>query len=84
MSDATESVFDSDEPQTGSVSADSSSSNEDSTENNKKFAFSVWDAMLLISMLCVITACILLVFELRNFSNFPFSYPWNVSDAKMQ
>lgn len=56
----------------------------DSKDEKKKQAFNVWDAMLLISLVCVVVACLFLVFELRSFSNFPFSYPWNVSDAIME
>jgi len=46
-----------------------------------KGGINVWDVMMVISLICVVIACYLLVVELRTFSDFPFSYPWKTTDA---
>lgn len=76
-----DSIFDSvdSSEEVGQNSGDASA-----TEDVKKSKFNVWDTMLLVSLVCVAVACMLLVFELRNFSNFPFSFPWNTSEAIME
>ena len=53
----------------------------DQSEQESKFKFSVFDAMLLVSLICITLATILLVFELRTFGDFPFSFPWRTSEA---
>ena len=50
-------------------------------KEEKSGSFNVWDVMMLISLICVIAACFLLIMELRSFSNFPFSYPWKTTDV---
>jgi uncharacterized integral membrane protein len=82
MSDANLTLND-DPSQVGQTSADVEESLEHLAKKKSK-AFNVWNAMLLVSMVCIIAACLLLVFELRNFSNFPFSYPWNTASANAQ
>lgn len=47
----------------------------------KSGLLNVWDVMMFISLICVIVACLLLVLELRSFSDFPFSYPWKTTDV---
>ena len=51
----------------------------DPAEDPKR-QFSVFDAMLLISLVCISLATVLLLFALRNYGDFPFAFPWNVSD----
>lgn len=76
MSEATN--FDSNDPsQVGQTSSEA----EDS--GSKKRSLNVWDAMLLVSLLCICLACILLVLELRTFSDFPSSFPWNVGGSEI-
>lgn len=62
--------------QVGQTSADAAGDNAD-----KKNSFNVWNAMLLIATICILVACLLLVLELRQFSNFPFSFPWNTQSG---
>ena len=40
----------------------------------------VYDSMLLVALLCATLATFLLFFELREFGNFPFSFPWRTSE----
>ena len=42
-------------------------------------SMTVYDAMLLVSLICVGLATLLLFFELRTFGNFPSSFPWRTS-----
>lgn len=60
---------------------DDSADEGDVEETSKKKAkFSVFDAMLLVALICVTAATVILVFELRKFGNFPFSFPWRTSE----
>ncbi len=52
-----------------------------SSDDKKKREFSIYDAMLLISLICVALATLLLVIELRRFGNFPFSFPWRTTEV---
>lgn len=52
-------------------------------KDESKGVFNVWDAILLISLICVVVACVLLVMELRSFSNFPFTYPWKTTEVNL-
>jgi hypothetical protein len=36
--------------------------------------------MLLVALLCATLATLLLFFELRDFGNFPFSFPWRTNE----
>ena len=47
----------------------------------EKGSINLWDVMMIISLICIVVACILLFMELRSFSNFPFSYPWKTTDV---
>ena len=49
-------------------------------ENSKKLSFNLFDAMLGLSVVFVALAILLLVFELRDFGNFPFQFPWKTSE----
>jgi hypothetical protein len=49
--------------------------------DDKSISFSIYDAMLGISLICVALAIVLLVIELRGFGNFPFVFPWKTSDV---
>lgn len=53
----------------------------DTGEDKKKREFSVYDAMLLVSLICVALATLLLLLELRSFGNFPFSFPWRTTEV---
>lgn len=68
-----ESTLENQPSQVGQTSESANSSDSD----NKTSGFNVWNAMLVIATLCILAACLLLVLELREFSNFPFSFPWN-------
>jgi hypothetical protein len=67
------------EPESDSIGQTS----EEASENgeDKKREFSVYDAMLLVSLICVALATLLLVLELRRFGNFPFSFPWRTTEV---
>ena len=47
----------------------------------EKGNINLWDVMMIISLICIVVACILLFMELRSFSDFPFSYPWKTTDV---
>ena len=47
----------------------------------EKEDINLWDVMMIISLICIVVACILLFMELRSFSDFPFSYPWKTTDV---
>lgn len=47
----------------------------------EKGSINLWDVMMIISLICIVVACILLFMELRSFSDFPFSYPWKTTDV---
>ena len=78
---STDTTFDNDPSQVGQSSVEAADSGE---ANQKANGFNVWNAMLMLSMICIILACLMLVFELRTFSDFPFSYPWNTASAETQ
>ena len=68
----------------GSAETSEESSPEDVEETTReKPSFSLFDAMLLISLVCVTLATLLLVFELREIdANFPFGgFPWRTTDV---
>lgn len=67
------------EPESDSIGQTSEETSEDGED--KKREFSVYDAMLLVSLICVTLATLLLVFELRRFGNFPFSFPWRTTEV---
>ncbi len=75
-----ESTLENESSQVGQTSDDSAAAGAD----DKPSMFNVWNAMLMISIVCILIACFLLVWELRTFSDFPFSYPWNADAAKVQ
>ena len=44
--------------------------------------FNVYEAMLLVSLLCIVAAIFLIFFELNKFGKFPSSsYPWRTDEA---
>ena len=47
----------------------------------EKGSINLWDVMMIISLICIVVACILLFMELRSFSDFPSSYPWKTTDV---
>ncbi len=57
---------------------------EESTSDDKKkkgFGFTIFDAMLLVSLICVSVATAIMFFELRTFGNFPSTFPWRTSEV---
>ena len=67
------------EPESDSVGQTSEEASDESTD--KKREFSIYDAMLLVSLICIGMATLLLIFELRRFGNFPFSFPWRTDEV---
>lgn len=56
----------------------SSGENGDGTKSLLK-SMTPFDAMLLISLICVAMATLLLLFELRTFGDFPGGFPWRTT-----
>jgi hypothetical protein len=50
-------------------------------EEKKKPAFTVFDAMLLISLICIVLATLMLVLEINKFGPFPGSFPWRIDEV---
>ena len=46
----------------------------------KGLSLNLYDAMLLISLVCITLATLFLVFELRTFGDFPGGFPWRTSE----
>lgn len=67
------------EPESDSIGQTSEESSENGEDTKRQF--SVYDAMLLVSLICVSLATLLLVLELRRFGNFPFSFPWRTTEV---
>lgn len=42
-------------------------------------SMTIYDAMLLVSLICVALATLLLLVELRTFGDFPFGFPWRTN-----
>lgn len=42
--------------------------------------FTVYDSMLLVALVCATLATLLLFLELRDFGNFPYSFPWRTNE----
>ena len=55
---------------------------DESSESKKSILadLTIFDAMLLISLVCATLATLILFFELRDFGNFPFSFPWRTTE----
>ena len=55
---------------------------DESSESKKSILadLTIFDAMLLISLVCATLATLILFFELRDFGNFPFSFPWRTNE----
>lgn len=68
------------EPESDSVGQTSEEASE-SGEDKKKREFSVYDAMLLVSLICVTLATLLLVIELGSFGNVLFGFPWRTTEV---
>ena len=45
-----------------------------------RFKMNIYDAMMLVSLICVTVASLLLLFELRNFGDFPGGFPWRTEE----
>ena len=58
----------------------SDESSDDLGKQKKSFfsSMTVFDAMLMLSLLFITFATLVLFFELRNFGPFPFDFPWRV------
>jgi hypothetical protein len=53
---------------------------EETAKKSRLKGFTIYDSMLLVALLCATLATLLLFFELRDFGNFPFSFPWKTSE----
>lgn len=52
-------------------------------ENQKKSllaSMTIFDAMLVVSLICIAMATLILFFELRDFGTFPGGFPWRTSE----
>ena len=67
------------EPESESVGQTSEEVSEHGED--KKREFSIYDAMLLVALICIALATLLLILELRRFGNFPFSFPWRTTEV---
>jgi hypothetical protein len=67
------------EPESDSIGQTSEEASENGEDQKREF--SVYDAMLLVSLICAALATLLLVLELRRFGNFPFSFPWRTTEV---
>ncbi|MFT5301967.1 MAG: hypothetical protein ACI87E_003345 [Mariniblastus sp.] len=47
-------------------------------------SMTVFDAMLLISLICVVLATFMMFFELRIFGDFPSEFPWRTNEITNQ
>ena len=70
-------------PESDDVGMTSDESPVDSSDSDekKKPAFTVFDAMLLISLVCITLATLMLVFEINKFGPFPGSFPWRIDEV---
>jgi len=50
------------------------------TPKKRKAKFSVFDAMLLLSLVFISLATLFMFWELRDFGDFPSEFPWRVSE----
>jgi hypothetical protein len=89
MSDITEGVEELlDEPveaegdAVGSTSDEVEQTSEESSEEKESLlqSMSIYDAMLLVSLICVAVATLLLFFELNTFGDFPGGFPWRTNE----
>ena len=63
----------------GDAAADQIGLSSDETANKKESllaSMTIYDGMLLVALLCATLATLFLFLELREFGNFPFSFPW--------
>ena len=77
--DAAELENDAIEPESDSIGQTSEEASENGEDKEREF--SIYDAMLLVSLICVALATLFLIFELRQFGNFPFSFPWRTTEV---
>ena len=57
---------------------------DESGENEKKSllaSMTIFDAMLIVSLICIALATVILFFELRGFGTFPGGFPWRTSEV---
>jgi len=57
---------------------------DETSEDEKKSllaSMTIFDAMLIISLICITLATLLLFFELREFGTFPGGFPWRTSEV---
>lgn len=52
----------------------------DSEKKSLLASMTIYDAMLLVSLICVGLATLLLLVELRTFGDFPSSFPWRTGE----
>lgn len=57
---------------------------EETSGNEKKSllaSMTIFDAMLIVSLVCIALATLILFFELRGFGTFPGGFPWRTSEV---
>ena len=64
-----------------SIGQTSEESAQEEQSEKKGLAFSVYDGMLLLALLCVTAATLILFLELRSFGPFPSVFPWRTSEV---
>ena len=57
---------------------------DESGDNEKRSllaSMTIFDAMLIVSLICIALATLILFFELRGFGTFPGGFPWRTSEV---
>ena len=64
----------------GSTSDEAGRTSDENGEEKESLlqTMTIYDAMLLVSLICVALATLLLFFELRTFGDFPGGFPWRI------
>ena len=66
----------------GSTSDEVGQTSDENNEEKESLlqTMTIYDAMLLVSLICVAVATLLLLFELRTFGDFPGGFPWRTNE----
>lgn len=52
----------------------------DDDERSMWQMMTIYDVLLLVSLICIGLATLILLFELRTFGDFPLSFPWRTNE----
>lgn len=69
--------------QIGQTSADIADESGDGSKT-RRFAFNVYDTMMLIALVCVTLATIKLFMELSTFGALSEGFPWNTAEVRVE